>query len=225
MRSIAIDGPAGAGKSTLARAIAKNLGYIYVDTGALYRAVALHCLRAGVQVNDPAAVEPLLRGLTVRLGYEAGEQRVYLGGEDVSNLIRTPEVSMATSTVSALGVVRDFLFSLQQNLANEQDVVMDGRDIGTVVLPGADIKIFLTASVEERANRRILEYEEKGIPFVREAVIADIRQRDHNDAHRAVAPLKQAADAILVDTTGETMEQSLNRMLQLIKERLSHVAL
>lgn len=224
MVSIAIDGPAGAGKSTIARAIAERLGYIYVDTGALYRAVGLYATANGIETTDEAGVERLLMSAKVELRHDKnGTQRVYLNGYDVSEEIRQPEISMAASNVSALPAVRQFLFALQQNLAMEHDVVMDGRDIGTVVLPRAQVKIFLTASVEDRARRRFDELSAKGKPVTYEAVLEDIRKRDYSDANRAIAPLKQAHDALLVDTTGNTLEQSIDILLKLVKEQLAHV--
>lgn len=220
MRAIAIDGPSGAGKSTMARRLAQELGYIYVDTGALYRAIALHCLKEQIPTADAAAVERSLQNLQVELVYRQGQQRVLLNGCDVSEEIRSPEVSMAASQVSAMKPVRDFLFQLQQDLARQNDVVMDGRDIGTVVLPQADVKIFLTATVEERARRRLLEYEAKGRTEDFDTLLAEMRQRDENDQSRAVAPLKKAADAVEVDTTALDMEAALARFREIIKERI-----
>ena len=223
MISIAIDGPAGAGKSTIARAIAKELGYIYVDTGALYRAIGLYANANGVATDDPAGVERLLGGIKVELRYKNGEQRVFLNGYDVSEEIRRPEVSMAASNVSAIPAVRQFLFALQQNMAVEHDVVMDGRDIGTIVLPGAHVKIFLTSSPEERARCRYDELKAKGHDVDYGALLEEVRQRDYNDSHRAIAQLKQADDALLVDTTGNTLEQSVQVLTKLVKERLRDV--
>ena len=224
MVSIAIDGPAGAGKSTIARAIAERLGYIYVDTGALYRAVGLYATANGIETTDEAGVERLLMSAKVELRHDKrGTQRVYLNGYDVSEEIRRPEISMAASNVSALPAVRQFLFALQQNLAMEHNVVMDGRDIGTVVLPRAQVKIFLTASVEDRARRRFDELTAKGGSVTYEEVLEDIRKRDESDTNRAIAPLKQARDALLVDTTGNTLERSIDILLKLVKEQLAHV--
>ena len=218
MVSIAIDGPAGAGKSTIARAIAERLGYIYVDTGALYRAVGLYATANGIETTDEAGVERLLMSAKVELRHDkSGTQRVYLNGYDVSEEIRRPEISMAASNVSALPAVRQFLFALQHN------VVMDGRDIGTVVLPRAQVKIFLTASVEDRARRRFDELTAKGRSVTYEEVLEDIRKRDESDTNRAIAPLKQARDALLVDTTGNTLERSIDILLKLVKEQLAHV--
>lgn len=220
MISIAIDGPAGAGKSTIARRVAQKLGYLYVDTGALYRAIALHMLRAGKNPASPEEVIPQLKAVEVSLRYVEGEQQVLLGAENVSESIRTPEVAAAASKVSAIPRVREFLLSLQRDIAEQNDVVMDGRDIGTVVLPHAQVKIFLTASLEERARRRWKELLEKGSADFG-TVLADVKKRDEQDSTRAIAPLAQAADAVLVDTTGITLEQSIDRMLAVIRERLS----
>ncbi len=221
MISIAIDGPAGAGKSTIARRVAQRLGYLYVDTGALYRAIALHMLREGKNPAIPKEVILELDSVQVSLQYVEGKQQVLLGTENVSDSIRTPEVAAASSKVSAIPQVREFLLSLQRNLAKQNDVVMDGRDIGTVVLPNAQVKIFLTASLEERARRRWRELLEKGDADFN-TVLADVKQRDEQDTTRSIAPLVQAPDAILVDTTGITLEQSIDRMLAVIQDRLSH---
>ena len=220
MRSIAIDGPAGAGKSTLARRIAGELGFIYVDTGALYRTVALYLIREGIEASQAATVEKALENIRVDIRFEDGVQQVYLNGERVSDLIRTPEVSMKASASSALPCVRRFLLEQQRQMARAHDVVMDGRDIGTVVLPEADVKIFLTASPEERARRRYEELTEKGQTVSFEEVLRDMMQRDAQDENRAVAPLKPAEDALRVDTTGETLSQSVARMTGIIRERL-----
>lgn len=220
MISIAIDGPAGAGKSTIARRVAQELGYLYVDTGALYRAIALHMLWAGKNPAAPEEVIPQLEAVEVSLRYVGGDQQVLLGAENVSESIRTPEVAAASSKVSAIPQVRECLLSLQRDIAEQNDVVMDGRDIGTVVLPQAQVKIFLTASLEERARRRWKELLEKGSADF-DTVLADVKKRDEQDSTRAIAPLVQAPDAVLVDTTGNTLEQSVNRMLTVIRERLS----
>lgn len=220
MISVAIDGPAGAGKSSLARAAAKELGFIYVDTGAMYRTVALALLRAGVENQDTDGVKALLDRINIELKFVNGEQRVFLDGEDVSDKIRTPEVSMRASSSSALGVVRAFLLDKQRDLAKTSDVLMDGRDIGTVVLPNATVKIFLTASPEERARRRFLELQAKGAPDTYEQVYEDMVKRDYDDSHRAIAPLKPADDAITVDTTGLEIEQSLALILKTVRENL-----
>lgn len=220
MKNIAIDGPAGAGKSTISKAVSKQLGYIYVDTGALYRAVGYYVTKKGVNTSDENNVSALLSEISVELKFVNAEQRVFLNGEDVSNFIRTPEISMAASAVSALPPVRQFLFETQQKIARENNVVMDGRDIGTVVLPNADVKIFLTASPEERARRRYDELVLKGEKVNYDDVLKDVITRDYNDSHRAIAPLKQADDAILVDTTGNTLEKSIEVLLNTIKEHL-----
>jgi cytidylate kinase len=220
MKNIAIDGPAGAGKSTISKAVSKQLGYIYVDTGALYRAVGYYVTKKGVNTSDEINVSALLSEISVELKFVNAEQRVFLNGEDVSNFIRTPEISMAASAVSALPPVRQFLFETQQKIARENNVVMDGRDIGTVVLPNADVKIFLTASPEERARRRYDELVLKGENVNYDDVLKDVITRDYNDSHRAIAPLKQADDAILVDTTGNTLEKSIEVLLNTIKEHL-----
>ncbi len=218
--SVAIDGPSGAGKSTIARVLAKELGYLYVDTGALYRTVGYAVLQQGIDPADSAAVEALLPNITVSMRYVDGEQRVFLNGEDVSTYIRTPQVSMAASTTSAMPPVRQFLFRLQQDTARQNNVIMDGRDIGTVVLPFASVKIFLTASAEDRAQRRFLELREKGLDVTYEAVLADMKERDYNDSHRAAAPLKPAEDAVLVDTSGNTLEQSIEILKAVILNAL-----
>ncbi len=220
MISVAIDGPAGAGKSTIAKAASAKLGFIYVDTGALYRAVGLFALRQGLTVLDEETVPSLLDGLTVTLGFVDGTQRVFLNGEDVSEAIRQNEVSMAASRVSAIPAVRAFLFELQQKIARENNIIMDGRDIGTVVLPHAQAKIFLTASAEERAKRRFLELKEKGQEVAYDALLAEIKQRDHNDSTRAIAPLKQAEDAVLIDTSENTLPEAIDRVLGTIEEIL-----
>ncbi len=220
MKSIAIDGPAGAGKSTIARKIAADLGYIYVDTGALYRAVGLYAVKKGVDTKDESKVTPLLNEITVSIKHIEGKQHVFLNDNDVSEAIRAPEISMAASDVSAIGSVRDFLFNLQREMAKNHNVVMDGRDIGTVVLPGATIKIFLTASVEDRAKRRFDELTQKGTEVSYEEILDDMKKRDYNDSNRKIAPLKQAEDAILVETTGFSLEQSVTLLKKIIKERL-----
>lgn len=219
--NIAIDGPAGAGKSTVARRVAATLGYLYVDTGALYRTVGLNALRLGLTPGNPDDVIPTLQDLQVSLRFIDGEQRVFLGDEDVSEAIRQNEVSMAASDVSAIPEVRAFLFDLQRNIAANNNCLMDGRDIGTVVLPDAQIKIFLTASAEARADRRFKELTEKGQTVEYEALLKEIRERDYNDSHRAIAPLKQAEDAILVDTTELGLEEVIDTILSIVKERLA----
>ena len=219
--NVAIDGPAGAGKSTISRKAAAELGFIYIDTGALYRTVGLNALRKGADINDAASViATLTDDLKVELKFIDGEQRMFLCGEDVSDKIRTPEVSSAASKTSAVPEVRKFLFDLQKQLAKENNCIMDGRDIGTVVLPDADVKIFLTATPEARAERRYLELKEKGMDVTYEDVLADMIKRDYDDSHRAIAPLKQADDAVLADTSGNTLEQSIELILSIIKERI-----
>lgn len=218
--AVAIDGPAGAGKSTIARALAAQLSFIYVDTGALYRTIGLSMLTRGIDINDPAAVAASLDGITVALRYVDGEQRVFLNGEDVSGRIRTPEVSMAASKVSAVPQVRAFLLKTQRDMAAAQPVIMDGRDIGTTILPNADVKIFLTASPEARAQRRFKELTEKGTPAPYDEVLRDMVQRDYDDEHRAVSPLRRAEDAVLVDTSDLTLEGSIDALRQIVTARL-----
>ncbi len=219
--NVAIDGPAGAGKSTISRKAAAELGFIYIDTGALYRTVGLNALRKGADINDPASViATLTDDLKVELRFIDGEQRMFLCGEDVSDKIRTPEVSSAASKTSAVPEVRKFLFDLQKQLAKENNCIMDGRDIGTVVLPDADVKIFLTATPEARAERRYLELKGKGMDVKYEDVLSDMIKRDYDDSHRAIAPLKQADDAVLADTSGNTLEQSIDLIINIIKERI-----
>ena len=216
MIAVAIDGPAGAGKSTLARRLAKHKGFIYVDTGALYRAVGLKMLRNNVSCDNLKAVEELLASTELDIRFVDSEQVVMLDDENVNGLIRTPEVSMMASDCSALPVVRAFLLDMQRNLAKRNSVVMDGRDIGTVVLPDAKVKIFLTASPLARAKRRCNELLEKGMNVELAEVLKDIEQRDYNDSHRAIAPLKQADDAALVDTTELDLEQSFELLLKTV---------
>lgn len=219
MVSVAIDGPAGAGKSTLARRLAAELGYIYVDTGAMYRAIGLYALRAGKDPKDNAAVDALLPEIELRLASIAGEQHIYLKDEDVSTAIRTEAAGMAASAVGANPAVRAFLLDLQRSMAKKQDVLMDGRDIGTVVLPDAEVKVFLTASAEERARRRMLELQQRGTPEPYEDILRAIQERDWNDTHRAAAPLRQAEDAVLLDTTELDFTQSEEALLRIIRER------
>lgn len=220
MFAVAIDGPAGAGKSSVAKAAAKELGFVYVDTGAIYRTIALHVLRQGVDPHDAPAVEALLPHIQVELAYTPEGQKMLLNGEDVTGLIRTPEVSMATSACSAIPAVRAYLLQLQRDLAEKNNVLMDGRDIGTVVLPQADLKIFLTASVEKRAVRRHKELAETGEAPSLETIREQIAQRDWADTHRETAPLRQAEDAVVVDTSELTLEESLAALRTLVKERL-----
>ena len=220
MVSVAIDGPAGAGKSTLARRLAAELGYIYVETGAMFRTIGLYALRAGKDPKDNEAVNALLPEISLKFAFIGGEQHIYLNGEDVSTAIRTEEVGMAASAVGANPEVRAFLLGMQRDMAKTQDVLMDGRDIGTVVLPDATVKIFLTASPEARATRRWKEYQQKGVEVSYEEVLADVRQRDYQDTHRAAAPLRQADDAQLLDTSEMNFEQSLEAMKKMIVEKV-----
>lgn len=217
--SVAIDGPVGAGKSTIARAAAEKLGYIYCDTGALYRAVALYCIRAGADLRSPSEIAGKLSSVKAGIRLVEGVQRVFLNGDDVSELIRTPEVSMAASAVSAVPEVRAALLDIQRNIAAENSVIMDGRDIGTVVLPNADVKIFLTAAAEIRAKRRYDELCAKGQSVTFEEVLDDLNKRDYNDTHRDIAPLKQAEDAVLADTSGMDFEQSVRLVCDIIAEK------
>lgn len=219
--NVAIDGPAGAGKSTISKAAAAKLGYIYIDTGALYRTVGVNALRKGTDVKDALSViSTLTDDLKIELKFIDGEQRMFLGGEDVSEEIRTPEASMAASAVSAVPEVRKYLFDLQKNLAANNNCIMDGRDIGTVVLPDADVKIFLTASPEARAKRRHLELTEKGMDTKYADVLADMIERDYNDSHRAIAPLKQADDAVLADTSELNLQQSIELIISIIEGKI-----
>ena len=220
MINVAIDGPAGAGKSTVARAAAAKLGYIYVDTGALYRAVGVYCLRKGIVTNDADSVSAILGEITVELAFIDGVQHVFLNGDDVSTEIRLPEASMAASNVSAIPAVRAFLFDLQRDIASKNNCIMDGRDIGTVVLPNAQVKIFLTADDEERAMRRYKELKEKGSEVTFQEVLDDLRVRDYNDSHREIAPLKPAEDSVIVNTTGYTLEESIEKIVSTVKEKL-----
>ncbi|MGN1316717.1 MAG: (d)CMP kinase [Acutalibacteraceae bacterium] len=220
MVNIAIDGPAGAGKSTIAKTAAKELGFIYVDTGALYRTVGLNALRMGKNTKSAEDVVPTLEGLEVSLRFVDGEQRVFLGEEDVSSAIRQNEVSMAASNVSAIPKVREFLFDLQRDIAKKNNCIMDGRDIGTVVLPDAKVKIYLTASAEARADRRFKELTEKGQQVEYDVILKEIKERDFQDMNREIAPLRQAEDAVLVDTTELALPESIEYMIKVIKERL-----
>ena len=220
MISVAIDGPAGAGKSTLSRKTAEKLGFIYVDTGALYRAVGLKFSNAGYNAELNCDIEQVLKTTTVDIRFVKGEQRVFLDGEDVSDGIRTPNASMMASAVSAKPAVRAFLLEMQRKLARENNVVMDGRDIGTVVLPDATVKIYLTATAKARAERRYKELIQKGTAVTFEEVYDDMVKRDYNDMHRLIAPLKQAEDAVLADTTECDLDGSLELILKIIKERI-----
>lgn len=215
--NIAIDGPAGAGKSSIAKAVSAQLGYIYVDTGALYRTIALFITENNIPDEE---IEKNLDKAEVSLKFIDGTQRVFLGDRDVSQLIRTPEISMAASRTSAIPAVRAHLLELQKKIARENNILMDGRDIGTVILPDADVKIFLTASAEERAKRRYRELSEKPDCPSYEEILKDIIQRDYNDSHRETAPLKQAEDAVLVDTTGMNLEESSAEIIRIIREKI-----
>lgn len=217
MINIAIDGPAGAGKSTAARMAASRLGFIYVDTGALYRTVGVAALRRGIPTGDREKVAAMLPEITAELKFEDGVQHVILNGEDVSDAIRRPEASMAASNVSAIPAVRAFLFGLQKDMAKNNNVIMDGRDIGTVILPDAQLKIFLTASAEVRAKRRFDELTAKGTPVEYNTLLDEIKQRDYNDSHRAAAPLKAAPDAVLLDTSDMTLEKVVDRITELAR--------
>ena len=218
--SVAIDGPVGAGKSSIAREAAKRLRFIYVDTGALYRAIGLYCKRMGADLSSPQSIAEVSKGVTPEIRLIDGVQHIYLDGEDVSEEIRLPEISMAASAVSAVPEVRAALLDLQRGLARTSSVIMDGRDIGTVVLPNATVKIFLTAAPEIRAKRRFDELCAKGVKTTFEDVLADLNQRDYNDSHRASAPLKQADDAVLADTSQLDFEQSCELVCNIIREKL-----
>ena len=221
-QSIAIDGPAGAGKSTVARAAAKELNFLYVDTGAIYRTVALAVDRLGIDPGDGEAVARALPALKIRMDHgPSGEQRMFLGEEDVSKAIRENRVSALASKVSALPQVRAFRLDFQRQLARENNVIMDGRDIGTVVLPRAEVKVFLTAAPEARARRRLLELELRGQQADYETILKEIVQRDKQDRERAAAPLKQAEDAVLLDTTQLNLEQSVEALLKIVRARLN----
>lgn len=221
MINVAIDGPAGAGKSTISKAAAKELGFIYIDTGALYRTVGLNALRSGANIDKPESIEKTLTpNLSVELRFIDGEQKMFLNGEDVSTEIRTPASSMAASKVSAVPAVREYLFDLQKKLAGENNCIMDGRDIGTVVLPNAQVKIFLTASPEARAKRRYKELTEKGMDVKYDNVLSEMKERDYNDSHRAIAPLKPASNAIVLDTSNIDLESSVALIIKTIKENI-----
>ena len=218
--AVAIDGPSGAGKSSLARRCAQELGFLYVDTGAIYRTVGLAALCRGVDRKDEAQVAAILPELDIALRYEDGEQRMFLNGEDVSREIRLPEISLCASDVSAHAAVRDYLMETQRRLAREHRVIMDGRDIGTVVLPDAPLKIYLTASAEARAERRMKELAAKGVEQSFEEVLREIVQRDEQDMNREVAPLRRAENAVLVDTTEIDFEESFRLLCRIIRERM-----
>ena len=220
MIAVAIDGPSGAGKSTIARKVAGELGFLYIDTGALYRSIGYYVLKKGGDPEKKEDVEAALAGIRLELRHADGVQRVFLNGEDVSDQIRTPAVSMAASHVSVFPAVRAFLLELQRKMAREHNVIMDGRDIGTVVLPDAELKIFLTATPEDRARRRYEELVEKGEAVTFDEVLKDVIQRDYNDTHRDIAPLRQAEDAVLTDTTGFELPQSVALIRSLVEKKL-----
>ena len=217
--TIAIDGPVGAGKSCIAALVAKRLGILYLDTGAMYRAVGLYMLRNGVDPHDAINVAKRAPLVHVDVRYEDGEQRVLLGGEDVSEAIRNNEVSMAASAVSAVAAVRHLMVSRQQEIARARSLVMDGRDIGTCVLPEATLKVYLTADAEERARRRCQQLAQKGVDVPLEQVLSELKARDHADMTRVVSPLRQADDAVLIDSTSLTVEQVVDRILALLDEK------
>lgn len=219
--SIAIDGPGGAGKSSLAKAVAKKLSILHVDTGAIYRTIGYAAFARGLNAKDESQIAPLLKTIRIDMAFdEAGRQKMLLDGKDVSREIRLPEISMYASNVSALPCVRAYLLEMQRDIARKRSVIMDGRDIGTVVLPDADLKIYLTASAEERARRRCLELSERGTPEPYEAVLREINERDEQDMHRTIAPLREAADAIRLDTSALNFDESEQALLKLIQEKL-----
>lgn len=219
--SIAIDGPGGAGKSSLAKAVAKKLSILHVDTGAIYRTIGYAAFARGLNAKDESQIAPLLKTIRIDMAFdEAGRQKMLLDGKDVSREIRLPEISMYASNVSALPCVRAYLLEMQRDIARKRSVIMDGRDIGTVVLPDADLKIYLTASAEERARRRCLELSERGTPEPYEAVLREINKRDEQDMHRAIAPLREAADAVRLDTSALNFDESEQALLKLIQEKL-----
>ena len=219
MINVAIDGPAGAGKSTIAKAAAKKLNFIYVDTGALYRAIAYSAVKSGV-IDDNKKIVSMLKDIKIKLKYNNGTQAVFLNGEDVSAYIRTPEISMGASKVSAIPEVRAFLLDLQRDIAKNNNVIMDGRDIATVVLPNADVKIFLYASPECRAERRYKELIEKGESVTFDEVLADVNKRDYQDSHREIAPLKPCETSIMADTSEKSLEESISYIISLIEENI-----
>lgn len=219
--SIAIDGPGGAGKSSLAKAVAKKLSILHVDTGAIYRTIGYAAFARGLNAKDESQIAPLLKTIRIDMAFdEAGGQKMLLDGKDVSREIRLPEISMYASNVSALPCVRAYLLEMQRGIARKKSVIMDGRDIGTVVLPDADLKIYLTASAEERARRRCLELSERGTPEPYEAVLREINERDEQDMHRAIAPLREAEDAVRLDTSALNFDESEQALLKLIQEKL-----
>lgn len=217
--SIAIDGPAGAGKSTIAKDLAKKLDCIYIDTGAMYRGVGLYCINQGIDYTDEEKVSSILSQITIDIQYTEGTQTIHLNGEDVSTAIRTPEAATAASKVATYLKVREALVAMQRNMQKSTSVVMDGRDIGTVVLPDATLKIFLTASSAERANRRCLEYKHKGLEANYEEILREIEARDYQDTHREVSPLKKALDAVKIDTTSLTIEDIVGQIITLLEQK------
>lgn len=218
--NVAIDGPAGAGKSTIAKLVAKEMGYIYVDTGAMYRAIALDVLRQGIAPEDEVSIAQVCENVVVEIKYVDGAQQVLLNGENVTTMIREEAVGNMASATSVYSCVRSKLLSLQQELASKEDVIMDGRDIGTCVLPNAQVKIFLTASVETRANRRYKELQDKGVECNLQEIMKDIEDRDYRDMNREISPLKQAEDAILVDSSDMTIDEVVNCIVSHCKERV-----
>ena len=218
--NVALDGPSGAGKSTIAKAVAKKLEYVYVDTGAMYRSIAYYVISKGADLSDPEQIKPLLGEISIKLCYTEAGQRVMLNDEDVSDKIRTPEISMGASKVSAIPEVREFLLELQKNIAKENNIIMDGRDIGTTILPNAEVKIYLTASADTRAKRRALEYEQKGEAFDLDQIRKDIIERDERDMNREISPLKQAEDAVLVDSSEMGIDDVVNAILNVYKEKV-----
>lgn len=219
MISVAIDGPSGAGKSTLAKQLAAELGFIYVDTGAMYRSIGLYGMRKEIDIKDPVQVEGVLSEINISLAFQEGTQHIYLNNEDVSEKVRAEQAGMAASMVAKQPAVRQFLLELQRDMAEKNNILMDGRDIGTVVLPNATVKIYLTASVEARANRRYKELQEKGNPETFEKVKKDIEERDWQDMNREISPLKKAADAVEVDTSALNLQQSFDVLLDLIRQK------
>lgn len=223
MFAVALDGPSGAGKSSIAKAVAKRLGFIYIDTGAMYRTIALYLLEHNIDTKNPVQAEAALPGIEIELKSTDDGQKMFLCGREVTTLIRTPEVSMATSNCAAHAAVRAFLLKLQRDLAQKNNVIMDGRDIGTVVLPNAQLKVFLTASPEERARRRVAQLIESGHAAEYEAVLKDIIQRDYQDTHRETAPLKQAEDAVLLDSTELTFDEVVEKLSALTEARMREI--